>query len=287
MRHNNRRSLFPIPNKLTADSTLEKLETIASTANKDLISAKVYKGIRTVNGEEIQEVRNTLKEIFYCKCAYCENKEHKPEIEHYRPKKSVKEVAAHSGYYWLCYEWTNLLPACHSCNTELGKCTQFPILGTRINLPSFLANGSLDKDRCQLSKSPLIDERPLLLHPEIDHPETGQYFKFYNNGKMEGDDTEERGQKTIEICDLNRDNLCELRQEIVIDNLVNVIKYGLEEFLEENDIKAKELQSFLTKVFKELKSKQAPNHRFSLMQIYVYEHFDEIIVHYLTHSFPR
>lgn len=278
MRHNNRRSLFQIPSSLINKKTIDAIEKIASSADTTLIKADVYKGKKIIKGKEIQEVRDVLKEIFYHKCAYCENIEHKPEIEHYRPKKEVKEAPNHPGYYWLCYEWSNLLPACHNCNTELGKRSQFPILGLRVVKPSFTSNGKLDQAKCQLTKSPLIDEHPLLLHPEIDFPEMEPYFKFYNNGNMQGLDIENRGQRTIEICDLNRANLCELRQEIVIDSLVDVINYGLEAYFEENDIGGKELQSFLTKVFEKLVEKQNPNRRFSLMHIYVYNHFDEIII---------
>lgn len=113
------------------------------------------------------------------------------------------------GYYWLCYEWSNLLPSCRYCNTEGGKGNKFPLINSRdrIFLPSFEGD-ALKKNHSSASLSPLIDERPFLLNPEIDknYP---SYFSFQINSEktgMEllGIDEEERGDKTIGICNLNR-----------------------------------------------------------------------------------
>lgn len=61
------------------------------------------------------EVRACLLELFHYKCAYCESRIEKCEVEHYRPKGRV-DGSAHPGYYWLAYEWENLYPSCESCN---------------------------------------------------------------------------------------------------------------------------------------------------------------------------
>src|SRR5207244_3555440 len=65
-----------------------------------------------------------LNELFHKKCAYCEGKVsgHFPlDAEHYRPKKEVTEgrtrLGGHPGYFWLAYEWYNLLLACRDCNS--------------------------------------------------------------------------------------------------------------------------------------------------------------------------
>lgn len=274
MRHNNRRSQFPVPKKLTSESTLNALEQIAASPNnRDLIKEHIYKGKRRISGVEVQEVREVLKEMYYSKCAYCENIENKPEVEHYRPKKEVTEDSTHNGYYWLCYEWTNLLPSCHSCNTEIGKGNKFPVMGVRVTSPSFTVENKLDKSKCLLSQPPLLAEQPYLLHPEIDHPDSGAYFRFSNSGMMEGIDQEGRGEKTISVCDLNRENLLELRQELLIDNLHEAL-LGISFFMNEEA----GLENYLTFVFERLKEKCSPEKRFSLMAIYVYEHFDELIV---------
>jgi hypothetical protein len=84
-----------------------------------------------------------LKYKFHNKCAYCETKavQFYADAEHYRPKASVQvrerdselrpAVCAlpleggkaremkHPGYFWLAYNWRNLLPACKRCNSGL------------------------------------------------------------------------------------------------------------------------------------------------------------------------
>jgi hypothetical protein len=65
---------------------------------------------------------------FRGKCAYCEQKiysDQHGDLDHFRPKGAVAdenyepvmiavdgEVKDHPGYYWLCYNWKNLLPSC-------------------------------------------------------------------------------------------------------------------------------------------------------------------------------
>ena len=64
-------------------------------------------------------VRRVLEKLFEQKCAYCETKigvNADWDVEHYRPKGRVTENTAHPGYYWLAYDWDNLLPSCAFCN---------------------------------------------------------------------------------------------------------------------------------------------------------------------------
>lgn len=72
------------------------------------------------------------------KCAYCEGTPATTspiQVEHYRPKKKCrKKIPTHQGYYWLGYEWTNLLYACGNCNNSKG--TQFPLEDTGIRITS-------------------------------------------------------------------------------------------------------------------------------------------------------
>src|SRR5215468_8122036 len=74
-----------------------------------------------------------LNRLFRNKCAYCEEKlSGQPgDVEHFRPKGRVCDATfrqvfidhprwgrniAHPGYYWLAYDWDNLLPSCADCN---------------------------------------------------------------------------------------------------------------------------------------------------------------------------
>jgi len=120
---------------------------------------------------------------FYGKCAYCEapirDYQH-GDVEHFRPKAGVSdengqpvylldeegqvqvdadgEPVEHPGYYWLAYEWTNLLPSCVKCNqtdvrrgSRIGKHTRFPVEGRHAQRPEELAQ-----------------EKPLLISPLSD-----------------------------------------------------------------------------------------------------------------------
>jgi hypothetical protein len=120
---------------------------------------------------------------FYGKCAYCEapirDYQH-GDVEHFRPKAGISdengqpvylldeegqlrvdadgEPVEHPGYYWLAYEWTNLLPSCVKCNqtdvrqgSRVGKHTRFPVEGRHAQRPEEVAQ-----------------EKPLLINPLSD-----------------------------------------------------------------------------------------------------------------------
>jgi len=269
MIHNNRKSQHDIPKPLV--DAKEALQKIAKTGNKELITASIYKGEKTKKGHKLFLVRDKLRSLYYFKCAYCESKEYKPEVEHYRPKKEVTEDKDHPGYYWLCYEWSNLLPACHNCNTENGKRMQFPIKGKRVNLPSFDKNGELNLEKCKAYNSPLIDEEPLLFHPEIDHPE--EFFKFNRLGMIEG--IGKRGIKTVEICDLNRDNLITKRKKVV-DNIITNINRSFYHLI----IHPADKKGFIVhieEIFTSLDDSTQSHCEYSLLHRYVRDNFDQLI----------
>jgi len=156
-------------------------------------------------------VKNKLLNIYCFKCAYCESFEPEPEIDHYRPKGGVTESATHLGYYWLCYEWSNLLPACHDCNKTLYKGNHFPIDVTYQTAP--VLNGRIiNLADNKLTSATLTTEVPLLLNPEFPGFDPFQFFKidcigtfkpFPNPGTLEF----RKSEKTIEILGLNRTNL--------------------------------------------------------------------------------
>ena len=197
-----------LPAKLEAAKTLVKLEQLAKDSTLK-ISETIYKdSYKEEDGRTYSRVRDKLNEYYHYKCAYCEMGGGKVDIEHYRPKGKVKEDAAHSGYYWLAYEWSNLLPSCKDCNREGGKKTMFPVSGNRVTQPTFLPNGKLNKKDCQVDHTYLLEEQPNLLHPEIDDPKIHLTFKIAP--KCEGIDlgfVTNRGEETIRICDLNRKEL--------------------------------------------------------------------------------
>ncbi len=209
----------------------------------------------------MQRVYKSGKAPFYGKCAYCETEvlvNQPGDIEHWRPKNRVTDEKGraikidtigggkipHPGYYWLAYEWRNLLLACANCNRpsttkanrRIGKWDQFPV-------EDFRAKKMGEESQ----------ESPILLNPVEDDP----------TEHLEVDDTgviiakTDRGQKCIDIFGLNvRDALLDARRKH-IDNTRWLIGFLI------NSIKAKqhnhnEAMDKLVEIVKEIKSGAAP-----------------------------
>ena len=212
--------------RLASEQTYLELLEIIHTGNKKLIKDAIYReSYETPDGKR-SKVEDQLAKAYKYKCAYCE-RICKADIEHYRPKKGVDEDIEHPGYYWLCYEWTNLLPSCITCNREGSKHNHFPILGQRVSQPSLLSDDLLALDACKANNSPLVDERPYLLHPEVDRPEENFAFEIDPNGegiRLVGIDAEGRGARTIQICLLNRKEVTLDRVERAIDEFKDAVQ---------------------------------------------------------------
>ncbi|NVO21232.1 MAG: hypothetical protein HXX13_16135 [Bacteroidetes bacterium] len=211
--------------KLKSAETYAALLDIAKNKNKAKITSNIYRDPYKDRDEIRSAVEDKLALSYKNKCAYCERL-CKADIEHYRPKKGV-DNEMHDGYYWLCYEWTNLIPSCEKCNRDGGKHNKFPILGKRVKNPIFKNhNSDLNLAKNKAYNKPLIDEVPFLLHPEIDKPE--DFFEFeidhQNIGiRIKGIDKNNRGTNTIEICKLNRQILRIERRENVIDGFCEAL----------------------------------------------------------------
>ena len=151
---------------------------------------------RNIYGDS--EVREQLLHAQYKKCCYCETKipagAH-PTVEHYRPKGSVRQSKGHRrlypGYYWLAYDWDNLLMCCPVCNTK--KNDLFPLLD--------------EGNRARSHEDPMECEKPILVHPAIDDPD--EHFRF--SGSIISPYTK-RGKETIDCLKLNRRALEEERR---------------------------------------------------------------------------
>ena len=214
------------PDTLTRSQTLALLEQLSREANPGLIRDAYFQGpYKDSHGRTQSYVRDKLNVYYFNKCAYCETF-CKAHIEHYRPKKGVVEDPNHPGYYWLCYEWSNLIPSCPDCNTFGGKGTQFPVSGNRVTVPQFRPDNSLDKTFSLASSAYLLAEKPLLLHPEVDDPALYLSIELDPAGegvKLTGiDQQERRGETTIRICNLNRKDL-KLERLAVLDTFIAAI----------------------------------------------------------------
>lgn len=219
------------PRILTLNSTLAEWTMIALRKSinikRNLYSDPYYDS----NNNSASKVIDHLNKWYFLKCAYCE-RIYKLDVEHYRPKGEVRDLdnkivnishptvgaVPHPGYYWLCYEWSNLLPACISCNRDGGKGSKFPTINSYASIPPLIGN-SLNIIKCQVGDPDLIVEQPFLLHPEYDNVTNMFQFEIDDEKKgikIVGKDALGRGQATVIICQMNR-------PEIRLDRLDTVV----------------------------------------------------------------
>ncbi|HEY2291816.1 MAG TPA: hypothetical protein VGM86_14040 [Thermoanaerobaculia bacterium] len=137
------------------------------------------------------------------KCCYCEREYERKysDIEHFRPKtEALREGKVKtSGYWWLAYRFDNLYFGCPPCNRT--KKTHFPLMaGTRA------LESEEDPRR--------VEEYPLLIDPGFENPEDHLTFVWIPGRGYEvaPRDGSERGRRTIEILELDRDDLSEIRR---------------------------------------------------------------------------
>lgn len=273
-----------IPASLSQHNTENHLNAIQ--INKKLIDSDVYRGkIKDENGNVVrEEVVEALIGIYHNKCAYCEQLTH-TYIEHYRPKNRVIKSPNHGGYFWLCYEWSNLLPACHECNKiGGGKGDQFPIQNEaqRTRFADCYLDNQFDFTKLLANQPPLIEEAPSLLHPEIDDPR--KYLSFEIDAKKRGialkgiDEVTKRGEETIRICHLNRIELLLKRQETIIKPVIDNIRraFGL---LSKGTITAPQFFDELTEFMNSLVvDSQDPKLSFTLLRERIIDNKNDFIV---------
>ncbi len=134
------------------------------------------------------------------KCCFCESKighVSYGDVEHFRPKAGWvqgNEPINKPGYYWLAYDWDNLLLSCQICNQRHKK-NLFPL--------------SNIGGRAIYHLSDITVEQPLFIHPVNDNPEDFITFKDEIPVAIKGND---RGTITIEKLCLDRELLNEQRR---------------------------------------------------------------------------
>lgn len=150
----------------------------------------------------LMEVKADLLEMCNGKCAYCESKidASRGEVDNFRPKAGARGLDSKEyaplHYWWLAYEWENLLIACGICNQKY-KRDYFPLEDESYRA----ASGAMGKE--------LIAERALLINPTLDDPR--EHLKFEHSGIIEALST--KGKVTIEILGLNRTELVDRRKQ--------------------------------------------------------------------------
>lgn len=200
----------------------------AAARTNDYIAAQDYTGGTDFWGE----VKTIYIELQHEKCAYCETKlqgailaSKVHEVEHYRPKQSVKSWpnnnvshwatfhptwpvggSSNNGYFALAYHPLNYAIACTRCNSTL-KSNYFPVAGSR----NVAGTHPID----------LRLESPLLLYPISDVDTDNPIDLIIFDGvlaipKHASGRAYERAVTNIEFFQLNHEDLTSRRgQEIV------------------------------------------------------------------------
>jgi uncharacterized protein (TIGR02646 family) len=166
------------------------------------------------------------------KCWYCQSNDirsYKP-IDHFRPKGAVNECSAHSGYWWLAFNWENYRYACTFCNSahqseldKSGKQDHFPLL---------------DETDRQMKPGTALNEVPLLLDPckfgdnkLITFNVKGEVIA--NSARVQaGTDDSKKVETSIGLYDLNHEDI-RRKRETIYDDIAGLVadinedlKYG-------------------------------------------------------------
>lgn len=258
-----------VPANLESDRCRKKIESLL----KDPILYEVK------DEYNHKDVRECLKRHFGSKCVYCESSpiaSSSFRIDHFRPKKGIKEVSD-IGYYWLAYEWTNLMQSCQLCNGV--KLNFFPLNDEKTRVKRDTADPLLVINPIA-DQTPLNNEERLLLHPELDEVE--DHFSFEPDGKIMSNTT--KGQTSIKYYNLQRGDLV-LCRKTINDKLLTKIKEALVDY--EKDLISNTLNPQLP-LFRTLKYEFGnllwsfrENQPYSLYCFYVFDKFEQFVVDFI------
>ena len=174
-----------------------------TAANAFTFSSKVY-GHATV--------KRALIEMQDGKCCFCES----PvthisygDVEHFRPKKGYRQRQSdplgRPGYFWLAYDWRNLLLSCQICNQRF-KGNLFPLED--------------EAGRAQSNGLRLAAERPVFVHPVDEDPAAHIGFRQHIPYGITS-----RGTSTITGLGLDRTELNQVREDhfALVRRLMDVV----------------------------------------------------------------
>lgn len=218
----------------------------------------------------------------FAKCFYCESTSEvvaSLQVEHYRPKAAThdnnrRSIPGTFGYYWLGVEWTNLILSCPKCNGSGAKGNVFTtknrneFIGTSLNV----AKTGFDRAKSRADLSPLKDEQPDLLHPEIDN--SYKYLKFNSLGDISHKLS--RGKRTIEICKLDRRPLTIARYQVIKqfqDSFLEIVEYERNGMINQS-----QLVSFFIPKCAQLRNNYKREKPYTLLSRYMIEEFEDFFV---------
>ena len=182
----------PCPDALLAGAERTKADCAAYSSGE-----RQFDFDRAIYGHKA--VKTALRKAQHGKCCYCEGRFDAfapADIEHYRPKRAVRQDRESKklfpGYYWLAYSWENLYLCCQVCNRSCKK-DLFPLEDPAA--------------RARSHRDDISGEKPLLLDPGgSDDPRKHIRFRQEYAVGLTG-----AGRTTIEVLDLNREALVDER----------------------------------------------------------------------------
>lgn len=187
----------PIPKFLSSDKVKAAKEHLAQSASHGERQERLRFDMSILNA-----VSDDLVKACNNKCVYCESPLDPSsiiDIENFRPKGGARgfdtNQYAPMHYWWLAYEWDNLLVSCQICNQKY-KRDYFPLEHERLRSPIGATGNEL------------LKEQALLIDPAMDNP--SEHLEFNENGYVR--ELTKKGKVTIEILGLNRTDLIEGRQ---------------------------------------------------------------------------
>lgn len=140
-------------------------------------------------------VKDQLIKDQHEKCCFCESKfleNSYGDVEHFRPKRAYQKLNStklnYPGYYWLTYNWDNLMFSCEKCNRSY-KRNQFPLQTEATRKTSHDHANMLENEDC------------LLINPNFENPGTYITFLKQSAHPINGN---AKGAKTIDAFKLNR-----------------------------------------------------------------------------------
>ena len=150
-------------------------------------------------------VKEQMMEDQHRKCAYCEQFKNGDFgcVEHYRPKGGYDLGAGtqlqQPGYYWLAYDWQNLLFSCSECNTSY-KRNHFPLV---------------NENARDIEHRDITNEVPAIINPVTTDPgDHIEFSEFIIRPKMIDGQESIQGKTTIGVFRLNdRKDLKEKRRK--------------------------------------------------------------------------
>jgi len=169
-----------------------------------------------------KDVKDSLRNLQNHKCCYCESRITQityGDVEHIRPKGAYKQHLGDSknkpGYYWLAYEWNNLLLSCEICNRTY-KIDHYPLVNPGTRCTSHLMD--------------LMQEEALLIDPSIENPDDHISFRkeiMYPKTR--------KGKVTIKYIGLNRANLNEDRSSKL--DLISKLEFAHKKYPHDDELK--------------------------------------------------